>query len=169
MVVQESPRRYVPRSEKVFYLEQSKKKVQVEEKWHEEVFLGIKYESDGIVFARSMRRVPKEDSGMLCNSIRGLPMGLTAWCREREREIVNRVQLDVKAAVPGRQAPPPTTGEQLRRRVYIRRVELAKYGYTDQCIGCQELKPADHSEECRARIIRQMSVDVDLSQRVQIA
>ena len=50
---------------------------------------------------------------------------------------------------------------------------LAKYGYTDQCIGCQhaklEPKPADHSEECRARIIRQMSVDVDLSQRVQIA
>ena len=63
---------------------------------------------------------------------------------------------------------------QLPRRVYIRRsVELAKYRYTDQCIGCQHakmgLKPADHSEECRARIIRQMSVDVDLSQRVQIA
>ena len=71
-------------------------------------------------------------------------------------------------------APPPTTGEQLPRRVYIRRsVELAKCQYTNQCIGCQHaklgLKPADHSEECLARILRQMSVDVDLSQRVQIA
>ena len=93
------------------------------------IFRGIKDESEvavvgtphRIVFARNIRSVPKEDFGMLCNSIRGLPMGLTAWCREREREIVNRVQLDVKAAAPGRQPPPPTTGEQLRRRVYIRR------------------------------------------------
>ena len=64
-------------------------------------------------------------------------------------------------------APPPTVREQLPRRVNIRRsVELARYGYTDRCIGCQYarlgLKPADHSEECRARI-------VDLIQRVQIA
>ena len=76
--------RYVPWSEKVFYLEQSKKKVQVEEKWHEEIFLGIKDESEvavvgtphGTVFARSIRRVPKEDSGTLCNSVRGLPWDL---------------------------------------------------------------------------------------------
>ena len=72
---------------------------------------------------------------------------------------MNRVQLDVQAAIPEREAPPPTTGEQLPRRVYIRRaVELAKYGYTDKCIGCQHaklgLKPADHNEECRARIVR---------------
>ena len=35
------PRRYVPWSEKVFYLEQSKRKVQVEAKWHEVIFIGI--------------------------------------------------------------------------------------------------------------------------------
>ena len=73
------PRRPVPWSEKVFYLEQSKRKVQVEAKWHEGIFLGIKDESEiavvgtphGVVFARSIRRVPKEDSGdgMLFNSI----------------------------------------------------------------------------------------------------
>ena len=39
------PRRCVPWSEKVFYLEQSKRKVQVEAKWHEGIFLGIKDES----------------------------------------------------------------------------------------------------------------------------
>ena len=38
------PRRHVPWSEKVFYLEQSKRKVQVEAKSHEWIFLGIKDE-----------------------------------------------------------------------------------------------------------------------------
>ena len=31
------------------------------------------------------------------------------------------------------------------------------------------LKPADHTEECRARIVRHMTTDDDLNQRVQIA
>ena len=84
------------------------------------------------------------------------------------------MQLDVQAAIPEREAPPPTVGEQLSRRVYIRRsVELAKYGYTDRCIGCQHarlgLKLADHNEECRARIVRHMTADDNFNQRVQIA
>ena len=44
------PRRYVPWSEKVFYLEQSKRKVQVEAK--EGIFLGIKDESEIAVLER---------------------------------------------------------------------------------------------------------------------
>ena len=40
------PRGCVPWSEKVFYLELSKRKVQVEAKWHEWIFLGIKDESE---------------------------------------------------------------------------------------------------------------------------
>ena len=134
----------MPWSEKVFYLEQSKRKVQVESKWHEGIFLGIKDESEiavvgthqGIVFARSIRRVPKEDSGdgMLFNSIRDVPCELQPGV---EREVVNRVQMDVRAAIPERQAPPPRTGEQLPRRVYVRRsVELARYRNIDRCIGC---------------------------------
>ena len=87
---------------------------------------------------------------------------------------MSRLQVDVRAAIPERQAPPPTIGEQLPRRVYIRRsVELARYGYTDRCIGCQHarlaLKPADHSEESRARIVRNMTADDNFNQRVQIA
>ena len=79
-------RRYVPWSEKVFYLEQSKRKVQVEAKWDEDISLVIKDESEiavvgtphGIVLSRSIRRVPKEDSGdgMLFNSIKGAPWEL---------------------------------------------------------------------------------------------
>ena len=171
------PRRYVPWSEKVFYLEQSKRKVQVEAKWDEGIFYGTKDESEiavvgtphGIVFSRSIRRVPKEDSGdgMLFNSIRGAPWELQP---RAEGGVVNRVQLDVQAATPERQAPPPTVGEQLPRRVYIRRsVELARYGYADRCIGSQharlELEPADHSEE----FVRHMTADDNLNQKIQNA
>ena len=174
------PRRYVPWSEKVFYLEPSKRKVQVEAKWHEGIFLGIKDESEiavvgaphGIVFARSIRRVSKEDSGdgMLFNTIRGAPGELQP---RAEGGVVNRLQLDVQAAIPERQAPPPTVGEQLPRRVHIRRsVELTRYGYTDRCIGSQHarlgLKPADQNEECRASIVRHMTADDNLNQRVHI-
>ena len=75
------PRRYQPWSEKVFYLDQCKRKVQVEAKWHEGIFFGITDESavvgtpHAIVFSRSIRRVPKEDSGdgLLFNSMRGAP------------------------------------------------------------------------------------------------
>ena len=96
---------------------------------------------------------------MLFNSIRG-----ASWEPEPGADggVVNRVQFDVQAAIPERQAPPPAVGEQLPRRVYIRRsVELARYGYTDRCIGCQHaglgLKPADHNEECRDRMVRHMN------------
>ena len=102
--------------------------------------------------------------------MRGAPWELQPGAEGR---VVNRVQLDLQAAIPERQAPPPTVGEQLPRRVYIKRsVELARFGYTDRCIGCQHarlgLKPADHNEECRARIVKHMSAD-NLNQRLQIA
>ena len=75
---------------------------------------------------------------MLSNSIRG---ALWELHPRAEGGVVNRVQLDVHAAVPEREAPPPTIGEQLPRRVYIRRsVELARYGYTDRCIRCQHAR-----------------------------
>ena len=127
----------------------------------------------GIIFAMSIRRVPKEVSGdgMLFKSIHGLPWDLQPRVH---RERVQRGQLDVKAAIPEVQVPPQTTGKQLPGRVYTRRaVELAKYGYTDKCIGCQQaklgLKPVDHSEECRARIVRHMAAGGDLNQRAQVA
>ena len=130
------PRRYVPWSEKVFYLEQSKRKVQVEAKWHEGIFVGIQGESEiavvgtphGFFFSRSIRRVPKEDSGdgALFNSIRGAPWELQ---RRAEGEVVNRVQLDVQAAIPVRQAPPPTVGEQFQAISGIGEVRVHRQMY----------------------------------------
>ena len=57
------PRRYVPWSEKVFHFEHSKKKVQVEAKWHDGIFLGIKDESEFAVVVSHT-----EDSGDVCCS-----------------------------------------------------------------------------------------------------
>ena len=126
-----------------------------------------------LFFSRRIRRVPKEDSGdgMLFNRITGAPWELQ---HRAEGGVVNRVQLDVQAAIPKREAPPPTVGEQLPRRVYIRRsVELARYGYTDRCVGCQHarlgLKPADHNEECRAMNVRNMTADDNLNQSTDCA
>ena len=57
------------------------------------------------------------------------------------------------------------------RRVYIRReVELAKYGYSVRCPGCDAarggLPTQTHSEECRARIQARMKADEDAKQRL---
>ena len=70
------PRRCVPSSEKVFYLEQSKRKVQVEAKWHEGIFLGIKDESEiavvgrphGIVFREAFAEFQTRILDMVCCS-----------------------------------------------------------------------------------------------------
>ena len=52
-------------------------------------------------------------------------------------------------------------------------MELARHGYTDRCVGYQHarlgLKPADHNEECGTMIVRHMTADDNLNDRVQIA
>ena len=176
------PRRCVPWSEKVFYLEQSKRKVQVEAKWHAGIFLGIEDESEiavvgtphGIVFEKHSQSYKRGFwRWYVFNSIRGASWELHS---RAEGGVVNRVHLDVQASIPEREAPPPsppppppppTVGEQLPRRVYIRRsLELARYGCNHARF---ELKPAVHNKECRARIVRHMTADDNLNQRVQIA
>ena len=98
-------------------------------------------------------------------------MGLAAWNRKRDREL----------CVVGCQAELPFQKHKLHRRQqenscqkeFTSAVELARYGYTDPCIGCQNtklgLKPADHSEECLSRNVRHITADADLSQRAQVA
>ena len=71
--------------------------------------------------------------------------------------------------------PSPTNTKPARpRRVYIRNsVELARYGYTPGCIGCEAAMTQglsrDHTEQCRTRIIQAMSSDADLSARLREA
>ena len=83
------PRRYVPWSEKVFYLEQSKREVQVEAKWHEEIFLGIKDESEiavvgtphGIVFSEKHSQSSKTKfwRWYAVQQHQRNPVGTTTW------------------------------------------------------------------------------------------
>ena len=70
---------------------------------------------NGIVFARCVRRVPEGDfgDGMLFNSINGVSWDLKPGVG---RDIVNRVPLDVRAAVPEARAPPLTTGGAVAKK-----------------------------------------------------
>ena len=70
--------------------------------------------------------------------------------------------------------PPINTEPPKPRRVYIRNsVELARYGYTPGCIGCEapmtQRPSRDHTEQCRTRIIQAISSNVDLSARLREA
>ena len=107
------PRRYVPWSEKVFYLEQSKREVQVEAKWHEVIFLGIEDESEIAVIGMPHGTVHSKKHSH--SSKRGFWIWSAVQQHQRspcelqpraEGGVVNRVQLDVQAAIP--EAPPPS-------------------------------------------------------------
>jgi len=101
-----------------------------------------------------------------------------------ERERGTPWQLDPSVNTPGRLQEPrahagpvaadaalPTTRTeaelaQMTKRVYIRReVELAKYGFSENCDGCAHARgdrsPRPHSEECRLRIVRDLEGDRD--------
>ena len=60
--------------------------------------------------------------------------------------------------------PPPAAAPE-PRRVYIRRVELLKHGFTPGCPGCEavqaETPPRGHTEPCRMRIETAMRGDKD--------
>ena len=90
-----------------FYLEQSKRKVQVEAKWHEGIFLGIRDESDIAVVGTPHGTVFFEKHSQ--SSKRGFWRWYAIQQHQRsapwelqpraEGGVVNRVQLDVQAAV----------------------------------------------------------------------
>ena len=168
--------------EKILYLEASKKKVQITDKFLSGIFLCIKEGSVefivrtlvGCVVCRAVKRRLREDAAdpVFFNSIRGTPRRLLPDDEPREpkepreqplRIDVRPVHTNFLAAVNTEPAKP--------RRVYIRSaVELARYGHTPGCIGCEAamtLGPSrDHTEQCRTRIIQVTSSDADLGARV---
>ena len=66
----------------------------------------------------------------------------------------------IEPLVPEDQLPPPPQvrgSDRQQRRIYIRRdAELARYRWTEQCVGCDAAKantaPKAHSSACRTRI-----------------
>ena len=99
---------------------------------------------------------------MLLRGVRGVP-----WCPDPQ------VGAEVEAAVAP--APfvrevdlppdPPPAAAPEPRRVYIRRVELMKHGFTPGCPGCEAVQagtpPRGHTEPCRMRIETAMRGDKD--------
>ena len=67
-------------------------------------------------------------------------------------------------------APRPKAEEWVPKRTYLRKhVEFAKYGFTDECPGCESAqagaKNRAHSENCRKRVEERMGEDNDQKKR----
>lgn len=171
--------------EKVLYMTASKKKVQLEDKFSDGILVGLKEGTEelivgtpaGCYVCRSVKRRSREDATdpVFFNSIRGtirnmVPNGEPKEPRE-PKEVKSSFDVQpVSVSLPPRIVP----DHSAPRRVYIRNsVELAKYGYSGACPGCEAaqsgLGKAGHNEECRTRIVAAMSQDPGLSERVREA
>ena len=163
-------------------MEATKRKAQLSDKFEDGIFLGIKDGTEELIvgtptgckICRSVKRRSRADAAdpVFVNSVRGTPWCLVPDDAVREPRIPT--QFDVRPASV--ELPPKiaTADHSGPRRIYIREaVQLARYGYTPNCAGCEAaeagvpgfVKP--HTEECRARIIQAMSEDEGLSSRVR--
>ena len=129
------------------------------------------------VVCRTVKRRPREDAAdpVFFNSIRGTPRRLLPDDEPREPKEPREqpLRIDVRL-VHTDLLPPISTEPEKPGRVCIRNsVELARYGYTPGCIGCEaamiQVPSRDHTEQCRTRSIQAMSSDVELSARVREA
>ena len=125
----------------------------------------------GCVKTNTIKRVPAEDARapMLFNSIKGQPWKWNPQGgseEQKEDDAERPVRIGVKAAaVPVSELPEPVEPKaSLPRRVYIRKdVELDRYGFTDNCKGCEMAAVGGtgvaHSLECRKRVEAEMEKD----------
>ena len=177
----EVPRKYAPWGEKILWLEGSKKKVQVSEKWHDGIFLGLVDETEeaivgtpnGCFKARSIRRRPAEEcrDPLFFNSVVGLPWKLQPGSPDGAEQVDAPVALKLDVQPAEIELPRVYPSARGPSRVYIRAsVELKKYGFTTGCLGCDAVQlgtaQRPHNEECRARIIKRMAEDPELLHRV---
>ena len=185
----EFPRPLIPWGEKVLWIPGGgKAKPGIEPKWLEGIFVGLVDLSneylvgtpEGIFKTASMKRMTKEGARdpVLFSAVQGTPWKLTpssiTGARQDDAPVV-RASMQSNA-VPQSELPVPTgrAAEAGPRRVYIRKgVELARYGYTDHCKGCEAAatnasRAVVHSDECRLRIEREMRTEIDplISDRV---
>ena len=163
-------------------MEATKRKAQLTDKFEDGIFLGIKDGTEELIvgtptgckICRSVQRRSRADAAdpVFFNSVRGTPWCLVPDDAVREPRIPT--QFDVRPASVELPQKIATADHSGPRRIYIRAsVELARYGYTPNCAGCEAaeagvdgfVKP--HTEECRARITQAMSEDEGLSSRVR--
>ena len=160
------------------WLPTGKHKSHLDEIYLPGVFLGIALHSNDIMvgketgyvgLARSFRRLPESQrvDVMLLRGVRGVP-----WCPDPQ--VGAEVEVAVAPAPIVREVdlppdPPPAAAFE-PRRVYIRRVELMKHGFTPGCPGCEAVQagtpPRGHTVPCRMRIETAMRGDKDGEARV---
>ena len=122
----------------------------------------------GVVKGHSLHRRAEEDrwSKEGFDQLRGLPW---KWTNPVERAPPNRVDMP---ELVGEQ-PKPDPKEFRARSLYVLKSDLAKYGYTTLCPGCEaqmlDLPQRSHNEECRFRIQRHLMETEEGKQRVQRA
>ncbi len=181
------PRKVLRWGEKVQYVQGgAKMKPQLEGKFAPEgIFLGFIERTEeyiigtpeGCVKTKDVHRLRPDEVAdpVLVMQVKGKPWRMTpSMPRDAAPEDLP-VNIVVEPEIPVAELPVRPEVQSGPRRPYrfsIRRnVELARYGYTDDCQGCihsQAGLPArEHTEECRARIEREMSQDPELSIKVE--
>eukprot|EP00971_Amphidinium_carterae_P339187 6476834-Amphidinium_carterae.1 len=125
-----------------------------------------------VVKARTFRRLPESQKAAAetVKRLRGVP-----WKPDGDlEEEWTRLRVAVPdLLVPKTELPQRVVDDIAARHVYIRRhveLRLKKFGFTARCPGCHAAErggvSANHSAECRARIVRAMLADEELSKGV---
>ena len=148
----------------------------LEAQWEDGFQLGLADESDevfirteeGVYKARATRRkqlAERWGAEQLKNMV-GTPWRMREREEQTRRQIMIQPRHNVEVAVPR-----PKAEEWVPKRTYLRKhVEFAKYGFTDECPGCESAqagtKNRAHSENCRKRVEERMGEDNDHKRRL---
>ncbi|CAJ1372050.1 unnamed protein product [Effrenium voratum] len=170
--------------------ESGTRKKKFEGKFEDGVFLGIQENSllkwigtpEGVTRAWSVKLRPESEKWNLeeFNSFVGLPWHLKPNVSRDGSSIIPVMEKDVVVELHDRPEPERQVVVEKRskgyvpRGIYIRKdEELAKYGYTGGCDGCEAAKHGlsrkQHSNACRERIVKAMEETAEGKARVERA
>jgi len=123
--------------------------------------------SEGVKRGVGFRRMPEADrwDPSQWDQLKGIPWEFNAP-RPSVPRLVDEDRLVVPPPVEARVAPPQ------KRRMYIRREDVHKYGATENCPGCRCIledrrTTVPHTEGCRNRIVEAMEKDETGAERIQ--
>ena len=154
----------------------TKKPTKLEAQWEDGIWLGLTDESDevfvgtkdGVYKTRATKRkqLAERWGAEQLKRMIGTPWRM----REREEQPRRQITIQPRHSVEV-EVPRPRTEEWIPKRTYLRKhVEFAKYGFTDECPGCESAqtgtKNRTHSEDCRKRVEERMGEDRDHKRRL---
>ena len=129
--------------------------------------------ASGVVKALTIKRLPPGErwtGGML---VEALGSDLTPKALEDHG---GRVGIRAPVLQPHKRAPLPPLVPEFRqvRRAPLLRTDFERFGYTDNCPGCDNAKAGreqaeDHSEQCRSRIETVLSTTSEGHERLERA